>query len=266
MSNNEPKLNFLMLQDTLRQIAETSASVSQLIPKISLSQLDSLKQALSEISSISIRADAFLSGWDSVIREISDTSRLVSQISAESLQGYRDSLLSVQDALVCAIAAARPYMSPVQIEEAESIVPDIFEPAPPEKPKKSAPKISISTLLALLSLLVTIIFGIISTLPDKQLEQIAEQNAVLIEQNEDLYSLEEEKLAVLRQLLETAQDVSDVLDALDQDPDSVADVPEELPLSAYDLAEVVDDLDKPAEPEDKPADNGRLDNAQNTEK
>lgn len=265
MSNNEPKLNYLMLQETLRQIVEMNATISQLIPKISFSQLDSMKQTLSEISSISIRTDAFLSGWDAVFREISNTSRLVSQIPVESIQGFRDSLLPVQDALVSAIAIARPYMSPVQIEKAESMVPDIFEPAPPEKPPKSSPKLSFSTLLALFSLLVTIIFGIISTLPDKQLEQITEQNAVLIEQNEELYSLEAEKLAVLRQLIETAEDVSDVLDALKQDADAVSDTPQELLLPADDPAEIADDLDNPVEPKNKPSDNAGLDQAQNTE-
>ena len=244
MSNNEPKLNFLMLQDTLRQIAETSASVSQLIPKISFSQLDSMRQRINEINSV-YSSDFF--------RSLNDTARQISRISVESLPDLRTPLLSVQDALLEAFAVAKPYMSPDQIQEAEEIVPDIFEPAPLEEPRKPSPKLTFEKICVLLSLLLNIISLIIYTLPNKQLEQITEQNAVQIEQNEKMYSAEEETLAALRQLIETAQDVSDALDAFDQEPDSITDAPEELSLPADDPAEIDDDLDKPAEPEDKPA-------------
>ncbi len=263
MSKNDPNLNPLIPKETLRKILEASASVSQLIPQIGSAQIDAMKSLIADISTF--YSEDFMRGIDDLSHGLNETARQISQISLESVQDLRSSLWTVQDALVGAIAVARPYMSPDQIQEAEDIFPDIFEPAPSGKPKKSAPKLSLNTFLALFSLLITIIFGIISTLPDKQLEQITEQNAVLIEQNEELYSLESEKLAVLRQLLETAEEVSDALDALEQDPYTVSDAPEELLLPADDPAEIVDNLDKPVKPEDKPTDNTGLDQAKNTE-
>jgi hypothetical protein len=108
---------------------------------------------------------------------------------------------SILDTLADALEQAAPYLPPETKEECKNAV----------LPKlKSKRKLTLSDALAILSLLVTILFGIISSVPDKQMERIIAQNEIIIEQQEELIQLQEED----KDLLDTLNTLSDSINLL----------------------------------------------------
>lgn len=108
---------------------------------------------------------------------------------------------TILDALTDALEQAEPYLPPETNEECKNTV----------LPKlKSSRKLTLSDVLTILSLLVTIFFGIISSAPDEQMERIIAQNECIIEQQEELIQLQKED----KELLNTLNALSDSINLL----------------------------------------------------
>lgn len=73
-------------------------------------------------------------------------------------------------------------------------------------------KLSTSDLLSLLSLLVTIFFGILSTFPNEQLDRISEKEDTLIAQQEQIIELQQEN----QELRNTLEDLADAINGLSE--------------------------------------------------
>lgn len=108
---------------------------------------------------------------------------------------------TILGALTEALEQADPYLSPEAKEECESVV----------LPKlKNNHRLTLSDVLAILSLLVTIFFGIVSSTPDEQMERIIAQNDTIIEQQAELIQLQKED----EELLNTLNALSDSINLL----------------------------------------------------
>lgn len=83
-------------------------------------------------------------------------------------------------------------------------------------------------VLALLSLLITIYFGILQSLPNKQLSEMVEQKNEIIEnQEEELEELKESNQQIreiLQNLTDSISDLTEELDTLREQPDTSGDV------------------------------------------
>jgi hypothetical protein len=108
---------------------------------------------------------------------------------------------SILDTVTDALEYAEPYLPPETKEECKNTV----------LPKlKSSRKLTLSDALAILSLLVTILFGILSSTPDEQMDRIIAQNERIIEQQAELIQLQKEDKA----LLDTLDSLSDSINLL----------------------------------------------------
>ena len=105
-------------------------------------------------------------------------------LTKAALQNQRTSFSSTIQYAAAAVAAAQPYIPVDQIE---------ICPLETLSDLKSRETIwSKDCILALIGVLLTIISMIISSLPDKQLALLIEQNETLIEQHEEIIKIQEE--------------------------------------------------------------------------
>ena len=123
-----------------------------------------------------------------------------------------------------AVEAAEEALPLVSFDQAEE--PPIF-PLPEEaRAKKSW--WTFDRVLALLSLLVTIYFGILQSLPSEQMSEMIEQNNEIIEnQEEELEELRESNQQIreiLQNLTDSISDLTEELDALREQPNALHDV------------------------------------------
>lgn len=123
-----------------------------------------------------------------------------------------------------AVEAAEEALPLVSFDQAEE--PPIF-PLPEEaRTKKSW--WTFERVMALLSLLITIYFGILHSMPDKQMSKIIEQNSEIIENQKD--ELDESKESdqqireALQDLSECISNLTEELDALREQPNALHDV------------------------------------------
>lgn len=166
--------------------------------------------------------------------------------------------ITMREYVALTVSRAKPYMSDEQLEEIEEILPEVSD-SPDQPPQKERRPLSISDWIAILSFLVTLIFSIVALLPDAQLEQIAEQNEQIIDQNEQMIEQNDERIALLYQLLETAQDVDDLIGDLSKETDPAVEISHDLSELAEDPAESDEDSDDLSDLDDDPDDCGRLD-------
>lgn len=127
----------------------------------------------------------------------------------------------VRDALAAAEKAI-PY-----------VVSDIDEPsiaALSEGKKAKRSWWTYERIVVLLNLLITLFFGILSSLPSKQLEEIIEQDQTIIENQKDQLAEAEKSNQELREILQNLSDsivgLNDELDALRERDDAVGDAGE----------------------------------------
>lgn len=92
--------------------------------------------------------------------------------------------------LADALGQIEPYLSLEDIGKCETVIE-------PKLKEQSASRLSLSDMIAILSLLVSIFFGIISSLPDDQTERIIAQNEIIIDQQAEIARLKEEDKALL---------------------------------------------------------------------
>ncbi len=78
---------------------------------------------------------------------------------------------------------------------------------------------TLSEILAIISLLVTIYFGIVSSRPSEQLERIIEQNAIMTEQQAKIIELTQED----QHLRDTLDSLSNSIDLLNDELDLLRD-------------------------------------------
>ena len=166
--------------------------------------------------------------------------------------------ITMREFVALTLSRAKPYMSDEQLEEVEEILPEVSD-SPDQPPQKERRPLSISDWMVLFNLLLTLVFSIVAQLPDAQLEQIADQNEQIKEQNEQMIEQNDEKIALLYQLLETAQDVDDLIGDLSEEPDPAVEISHDLSELAEDPTEAVEDIDDSSELDDDPDDRGRLD-------
>lgn len=155
-----------------------------------------------------------------------------------------------------AIRASAEYMTEEQAECAEKISPEILNPEQPAStPRK---RLTLSDLLALLSLLTALLFGVLQQLPDKQLEELSEQNEIiiaqndeaacqrqqLIEQNEVFIEQNSKELELLQQLVDARQEI---IEYINENRDLLADGENPLVERDHAVLETDDGIDDDAE-------------------
>lgn len=156
--------------------------------------------------------NSFLASYQSNIATVSSQASHIwcNQMSASVLQ-FSDYLkqacspsvslsFELANSISSAIAAAQPYLPPKQREECE----EVLLPALKEPEKKP---FSAESLFRLIEFLMALIPFLFSLLPDPQLEQI-------IEQNDRLIAIEEERLESEHRQAETLDDLKDIAEAL----------------------------------------------------
>lgn len=186
----------------------------------SISQINRLVDASSRIPQID----------SSLVKLVSSQKRmdsiLQSCLSAQKHVSSFDMMLNVQASLASqvmrSIEYAIPYMDSDQQEEyAEDVLPKLQD--------CQDKKLTLSDILTIISLLVTIYFGIISSLPDEQLDRISQQNEIIIEQQEELIELKKED-AELRETLDALTDsinlLTDEVESLRNEIENLDDAPE----------------------------------------
>lgn len=170
--------------------------------------LDVLEQAKKEL--------AFMNKYNDLIKESQDILNsfigYVSTIPPSVIDTLK--LLPATQDYIRQVAStfekALPYMDSKQEKKyKEEVLPKL---------KRSIEhKLSISDLIAIISLIVAIYFGIISSLPDEQLDRISQQsevitkqNAVIIEQQKEIIEFQQEDLK-LRDTLDSPTDSINML-------------------------------------------------------
>lgn len=162
---------------------------------------------------------------DSMIESLSVVQRYMESISQISINTLA-TLPNIQETLlthvVTSLETALPYMDLNQREEyQEEVIPKL------EKAHQN--KLTLNDILAIISLLVSIYFGIVSSLPDEQLDRISRQNEIIIEQQAELIELEKED-AELRDTLNALADsinlLSDEVESLRNEIENVDDASE----------------------------------------
>lgn len=165
---------------------------------------------------------------------ISQLSKPLTEMSNSILSAY-EGLISVpesavscisfrlDDSLASVIRESQPYLSEDQKETLREISPDLLSDstAPPIPQKK---RISVSDMLSILSILISLIFGILSLMPDNQLSEISENTTVItnqteriIHQNTAISDQNEEMISLLEKLVENVDAISDTLQAIEDD-------------------------------------------------
>lgn len=185
--------------------------------------------------------ESFKSIQDVLTTVLTSSNRISLDSLMESLsimQGYMESISqiyidtlsvwpSIQETLlghvVAALEMAFPYMDSAQREEyQEEVVPKLEKVS-------SRNKLTISDILAIISLLVTIYFGIVSSLPNEQLDRISQQNEIIIGQQAELIELTKEDTE-LRKTLDALTDsinlLSDEVESLRNEIENADEVPE----------------------------------------
>lgn len=126
-------------------------------------------------------------GIEAVISAIEQfQSNLIDTVSPLDGQPYQ----SLIDSLVITLNQVEPYLPPEDKEQCEAIIKPAIE-------EKSRPHLTLSDALAILSLLITIFFGIVASMPDEQTERIIAQNEIIIDQHNEIIRLQEEDKALL---------------------------------------------------------------------
>lgn len=128
----------------------------------------------------------------------------------------------ILDALTNTLEYVEPYLPPEKKEECESTIL-------PKLSKESKGKLTLGDALSILSLLVSIFFGIISSLPNEQMERLIEQNEIIIAQQEEIAQLKEEDeklLNTLNALTDSINLLSDEVELLRNELESSEDIPD----------------------------------------
>lgn len=114
------------------------------------------------------------------------------------------------DSLVNTLSYIEPYLPPEKKEECESVIL-------PKLSKESKIKLTLGDAVAILSLLVSIFFGIIASLPNDQTERLIAQNEVIIAQQNEIIQLKKED----EELLNALDSLTDSINLLSKEVESL---------------------------------------------
>lgn len=126
------------------------------------------------------------------------------------------------DSLSGTLAQIEPYLPEDKKEECDNIIR-------PKLSKATHIRLTLSDTISILSLLVTIFFGIVASMPDDQTERIIAQNDIIVEQQAEIIRLKQEDEALL--------------DALDSLSDSINLLTDEIELLRDELENTNDPPD-----------------------
>lgn len=187
------------------------------------------------ISTSFVLSDSVVRQMDSITALSKSLSELIPKIAVFSSQDFSGLALSVsqsysrlseslQDSIVESLRAGEAYMDDSQRAVIDKIDPEILNPS---EDRPSKPKLSVENLIAILTVVINLIFLVIQLTPDPQLDAMIDQNNTVIAQNQEIISLESEKTALLNQLVDTGQQICELLDEADlfsDDPVDAADL------------------------------------------
>ncbi|MEM5767595.1 MAG: hypothetical protein AAGU32_04820, partial [Bacillota bacterium] len=151
-----------------------------LIPNVGTEVLqERIIQIASTMNSVFAQSD-----YQQITANLSKTlSLFTSELTRITLGTYPTAVASeILPRIQRAIDLSSPYINEGMLSEAEKETLD-------DLPHK---RLSLSDALALISILITILFGVMSSMPDEQLERISKQNEVIIEQNEKMIEMMQE--------------------------------------------------------------------------
>lgn len=207
------------LSNAISQFASLQIDYGPAISKALSASTDTLRR-VSEI----IRSSNYMSSISrlrEVIERASEYRNFDLQKFAESLAQDSNELNrdKVSESLIQSLPSAVEFMAPNQKDVVAEVFPEALQNSPSapaiEKPIKK--KWDAQSLIAVLDILITLIFGILSLLPSEQLDQLAEQNEIIIQQNGKIIENQSDEIAILHGLLQSAQDVNNALYDLTQD-------------------------------------------------
>ena len=198
-----PKLSYPDFSETFSTLKQAQAALAQSIGTVSMMSR-TIANALPDFSSS--------------LRQLVETVALSQEPCVSTLT------VEIQSAVEETLRAGWQYMNDDQRSAIDEIDPCILSPS--EERSTSRLKLSFAEMLMIISILISLASIIIQLLPDAQLDEIIEQNAIAIEQQEALIAQNDEKLSLLRQINETSQKLLDCIDQLDDPADYAADVGE----------------------------------------
>lgn len=163
--------------------------------------------------------------YDNLARAVQSYNQLVSSISTSEkianllANSVTDSILN---SVAVAIASAQSYISVEQYEEyTETIEPALSQ--------KNGHRLTLGVWLSLIGLLFDILFGIVSILPNEQLDRIIQQNDIIIDQQQEMLELKKEDAELrdtLNALIDSINLLSDEIDSLRDEIEGSDDVSE----------------------------------------
>lgn len=203
-----------MLQQKLQRLAEPPLLVQRAINQINAPlralriwerQLDLFPRQFDNIARV-YQHSAFAAvsaSHANLLKAIKGYERLANQRAFYTFSPPLIDISTVMQSVTAAVAAAQPLIPPDRQEEFRAeVLPKVEE--------CKTKKLTIGDILSLISLLFTIYFGIVSSLPDEQLDRIAKQNEIIIEQQEEMIELKKED-AELRNALDALSNSIDLL-------------------------------------------------------
>lgn len=173
-----PNISSLLTQ--YNSIMQSVASVSAIyahLPAMAKSLTAVQQSAVLHCANIDYQGlSAALASFAKVQQHILDTAVIADSASNQAV---------LLDSLAGTLTQIDPYLPPEEKEQCEAVIL-------PKLQQKNRARLTLSDALSILSLLLTILFGIISTLPDEQTERIIAQNEIIIGQQAELIQLEKE--------------------------------------------------------------------------
>ena len=180
--------------------------MSALIPAISY-QESLLAEAIDRI------ADAVKPLQERMPLITSDYLRCLYELTLPASLIFPDLSETLQAAVADSLRAGEDYIDDSQRAFLDEIDPGIL--SPDRNPSHSKWKLTFSDIVKIITILFSIAGFIIQLLPDDQLDELIEQNAVANEQRQALISVESEELALLRQIKDTNQQLLEILNQSD---------------------------------------------------
>lgn len=130
-----------------------------------------------------------------------------------------DPVVTIPEETIASIQSALPCLE----EEGQTTCREFIQSHSLEIDKR---ELTLSNAIALIGLFLTIIFGILQMLPDKQLDEIIEQGDTLIAQNEIIIQQQAELVSILHDLENGLHLLTDVVDSIRDENEDIDDFPE----------------------------------------
>ncbi len=239
----------------LATLAEISARFTEIKTTEFTAALEQITKLSASAVSISPKLEETLARLSRPLVPPDYLKNITALYSSSSLQPALSELRSYDSAWrsACeAIRASREYLSEEQEELVNEISPEILSPDPVEACSRR--RLTPGEMIALLSLLATLFFGILQQITtSRQLDEISAQNEIQIEQNsreiallQQIYDVQLELLDSLKSgqdaLVETDRAVLESEDAV-LEPDELVDDPVDMPESHQEADDYEDDAD-----------------------